>query len=104
MSIADAGERYSQHKVEILKFGGNDRFRDFLKQYPSEYEPERSVFEGWPVRDKYATNAVKYYRHKIQQLAKSETPQMDAPEMSEAKIIMDEDIEGKYIRQIEKIR
>ena len=27
MSIADAGDTYSLQKVELLKFGGNDRFK-----------------------------------------------------------------------------
>lgn len=69
LSIADAGERYSPHKVELLKFGGNDRFKTFLNNYQDE-ESGQSVFREWPIRDKYATNACKYYRHKIQQLAK----------------------------------
>lgn len=93
MSIADAGERYSQHKTELLKFGGNDRFKQFLNLYTEE-ESEESVFAGMPISQKYATNACKYYRHKIQQLAKQETPLMDAPELIEAKVVLDEDIDG----------
>jgi len=33
MSIADAGEHYSLHKTELLKFGGNERFNSFLASY-----------------------------------------------------------------------
>jgi hypothetical protein len=94
MSLADAGEAYSLQKVELLKFGGNERFRQFLDSF-REPNTEVSVFKGWPIRDKYASNACKYYRHKIQMLARQETPQMDCPELEEARIIMDEDIEGK---------
>lgn len=66
MSIADAGERYSPHKVELLKFGGNERFKNFFSAY---WHPETGdpIFPpGYPLRDKYVSNAGKYYRHKIQ--------------------------------------
>ena len=33
MSVVDAGETYSLQKVELLKFGGNDRFRNFLDSF-----------------------------------------------------------------------
>jgi hypothetical protein len=66
MSIADAGETYSLQKVELLKFGGNDRFRTFLESFKaSEEEDAHSAFAEMPITKKYATNAVKYYRHKI---------------------------------------
>lgn len=97
MSIADAGETYSLQKVELLKFGGNDRFRQFIESFkvrePDAENYGASVFAGWPIRDKYSSNACKYYRHKIQMLARQETPQLDCPDVEEAKVIMDEDIE-----------
>ena len=101
MSIADAGETYSLQKVELLKFGGNDRFKQFLDSFKNEDENSEhfgeSIFKGWPIRDKYSTNACKYYRHKIQSLARQETPKLDCPDnLNEAKTIMDEDIEGKW--------
>ena len=67
MSIVDAGETYSLQKVELLKFGGNDRFRNFLDSFrPSEdQEGSPSSLAILPITQKYATNAVKYYRHKI---------------------------------------
>ncbi len=70
MSIVDAGETYSLQKVELLKFGGNDRFRTFLDSFKASDEDEKSPFEVLPISQKYATNAVKYYRHKIQMLAR----------------------------------
>jgi hypothetical protein len=30
MSLVDAGEKYSPHKVELLKFGGNERLKNFF--------------------------------------------------------------------------
>ena len=100
MSISDAGESYSLQKIELLKFGGNLRFREFLDFYKVDDETSHnyglSVFQDWPIRDKYATNACKYYRHKIQMLARQETPRMEPPELAEAKVILDEDIEGNY--------
>ena len=99
MGIADVGEIYSQHKTELLKFGGNERFVHFLESYRDE-ETGECVFKDWPIKEKYQTNACKYYRHKIQQLAKQETPQMEAPDLLEAKIIMEEDIEGKDSKEI----
>jgi Putative GTPase activating protein for Arf len=64
MSIVDAGETYSLQKVELLKFGGNDRFRTFCDSFTQEDSKESSLSE-MPIPKKYATNAVKYYRHKI---------------------------------------
>ncbi len=97
MSIADAGDTYSIQKVELLKFGGNDRFKNFLESFISHDESSpsynKSVFEGWPISKKYSTNAVKYYRHKIQMLAKQETPQMDCPDLEVAQVIIEDDIE-----------
>ena len=69
MSIVDAGETYSLQKVELLKFGGNDRFRTFLESFKAS-EEDKSPFENMEITKKYATNAVKYYRHKIQMLAR----------------------------------
>ncbi|TNV87246.1 hypothetical protein FGO68_gene2617 [Halteria grandinella] len=97
MSIADAGERYSPHKVELLKFGGNERFKNFFAAYwhPESGDP---IFPpGYPLRDKYASNAGKYYRHKIQQLAKQETPQMEPPEWNEAVVVLEEDMDDWYV-------
>ena len=92
ISLIDAGERYSPHKVELLKFGGNDRFKCFLDTYRDDND--ESIFKGMPIGQKYSTNACKYYRHKIQSLAKAETPQMDPPLLEEATAIIDDDIEG----------
>ena len=50
MSIVDAGETYSLQKVELLKFGGNDRFRTFLESFRvSEEEDARSAFADMPI-------------------------------------------------------
>lgn len=92
MDISDAGETISTHKCELLKFGGNARFLAFLDLY-KEQEDAESVFTHMPIQEKYATNACKYYRHKIQQLAKQETPQMEAPILSEALAVIEDDIE-----------
>ncbi len=74
MSVVDAGETYSLQKVELLKFGGNDRFRNFLDSFqvddPSSSHHGRSIFADIPITQKYMTNAAKYYRHKIQMLAR----------------------------------
>jgi len=58
----------------MLKFGGNDRFKQFLDSFVNDDETSefygKSIFTGWPIREKYSTNAAKYYRHKIYMLAK----------------------------------
>jgi hypothetical protein len=48
MSIADAGEHFSLHKTELLKFGGNDRFTTFLNSYKRE-EGGESAFKDMPI-------------------------------------------------------
>ena len=68
MSIADAGERYSQHKVELFKFGGNQRFKDFTNSYIGD--DGACIFAGCSIGDIYRSNACKYYRHKIEMLAR----------------------------------
>ena len=73
MSVFEAGESCSIQKVELLKFGGNDRFRQFIESFKNLDEASEHygecIFKGWPIRDKYATNACKYYRHKILMLS-----------------------------------
>ena len=44
MSIADAGEKYSPHKVELLKFGGNERYKKFLDSYRNPDDESSSIF------------------------------------------------------------
>lgn len=79
--------------MELLKFGGNDRLREFLDNYRNSQG--ESIFAKKSIQEKYSSNACKYYRHKIQSLAKFETPQMDAPTIEEAEVIIDDDIDGK---------
>ena len=98
MSVVDAGETYSLQKVELLKFGGNDRFRTFLDSFqvddPSSSHHGTSIFADMPISQKYMTNASKYYRHKIQMLARQETPRMECPlTYEEASAVIEDDKE-----------
>ena len=98
MSIMDAGETYSIQKIELLKFGGNDRFKSYLDSYKVEDESSplfgKSIFSNMPITQKYTTNAAKYYRHKIQVLARQQTPTLECPQtLEEASAIIEDDIE-----------
>lgn len=50
----------SQNQIQMLKYGGNEKFLSFLKHYDLESEP---------MQRRYHTQAAEFYRQKLKEVA-----------------------------------
>eukprot|EP00347_Sterkiella_histriomuscorum_P003704 403363264 len=80
-----ASDFWSPQQIEILKFGGNEKFRQFLGSYE---------IAEFAIQEKYRTLATKYYSMKLECLSKHQTPNLEAPSIDEGKAFISSDEES----------
>lgn len=74
---------WSPVQIETLRFGGNEKFKKFLKEYE---------IDDFAIQEKYRTLASKYYRLKLEALSRHLTPDIEPPSNEDGrKIPLDEE-------------